>query len=91
VIADVRKGLEQQHAQERSVALAERTREIATRQLAAEEARFKTGAGTTLQVIQAEDKRRAAELRVARAQADLAETALRLDHLTGQLLAKVAR
>jgi outer membrane protein TolC len=91
VIADVRKAIEQQHAQERSVALAERTREIATRQLAAEEARFKTGAGTTLQVIQAEDKRRAAELRVARAQADLAETALRLDHLTGQLLAKVAR
>jgi outer membrane protein TolC len=91
VVADVRKALEQQQAQERSVELAERTREIATRQLTAEEARFATGAGTTLQVIQAEDKRRAAQLRVARAQADLAETALRLDHLTGQLLARYAR
>jgi outer membrane protein TolC len=91
VVADVRKALEQQEAEARSVELAERTREIATRQLTAEEARFQSGAGTTLLVIQAEDKRRAAELRVARAQADLAETALRLDHLTGQLLARLAR
>jgi outer membrane protein len=91
VIADLRKALEQRGAQERSVELAQRTREIATRQLAAEQARFASGAGTTLQVIQAEDKRRAAELRVARAQADLAETTLRLNHLTGQLLLRVSR
>lgn len=91
VLSDVRKALTQHTSGQRAVALAERTREIAGRQEAAEMARFDSGTGTSLQVIQATDKRRAAELRVARAQADLAQSALRLDHLTGQLLARVAR
>lgn len=91
VLSDVRKALEQHGAQERGVALAEHTQQIAARQLKAEEARFASGAGTTLQVIQAEDKRRSAELRVARAQADLAQTRLRIDHLTGQLLERALR
>jgi outer membrane protein TolC len=91
VLADVRKLIEQRRAQERSIELAQRTREIAAHQLEAEQARFASGSGTTLEVIQAEDKRRAAELRVVRAQADLAQSALRLDHLTGQLLSRLAR
>lgn len=91
VIAEARKAQERSRAQQRGLALAEQTRAIAEKQLAAEQARFQSGTGTTLQVIEAEAKVRAAKLRVARSRADLAETALMLSHLTGRLLAHWAR
>jgi outer membrane protein TolC len=68
------------------LALAKDTRAIAAKQLAAEEARFNTGASTALQVSQAQDQLRQANLRVLRAQVDLTETAIKVFHLTGALL-----
>jgi outer membrane protein TolC len=68
--------------------LAERTVEIARQQLTAEQARLATGATTPLTVVQAEEDLRGAELRVARARADLMQSALTIDHLTGDLLAR---
>lgn len=91
VVAEARKAQERSRAQERGLALAEQTRDIAEKQLGAEQARFQSGTGTTLQVIEAEAKVRSAKLRVARARADLAETALTLAHLTGRLLAHWAQ
>ncbi|HEX6243610.1 MAG TPA: TolC family protein, partial [Polyangiales bacterium] len=91
VLAEAHKAEERARAQERSVALAEQTRDIAERQLAAEQARFASGTGTTLQVIEAEARVRSARLRVVRAQADLAQTGLSLAHLTGRLLGRWAR
>jgi outer membrane protein len=91
IAAETRKAHERAAAQEQGVTLADQTRSIAERQLGAEQARFQSGTGTTLQVIQAEDKLRAAKLRVARARANLAQTALLLSHLTGGLLARWAQ
>ena len=70
------------------LALAERTVEIARAQLTAEQARLATGATTPLTVVEAEEDLRSAELRVARARADLMQTSLTIDHLTGALLAR---
>ena len=52
------------------IELAEQTRAVAVRQLTAEEARYATGGSTSIQVLQAEDAVRSAELRLARARAD---------------------
>jgi len=52
----------------------------------AEQARLSTGASTPLIVVEAEENLRSAELRVARARADLMQTSLKIDHLTGALL-----
>jgi outer membrane protein TolC len=88
VVAEARKAEERSRAQQQSLSLAEQTRAIAERQLAAEQARFQSGTGTPLQVIESEDKLRAAKLRVARAHANLAQTALSLQHVTGRLLSR---
>lgn len=70
------------------LALAQHTVEIAREQLKAEQARLSTGATTPLTVVEAEDNLRSAELRVARARADLMQTSLTIQHLTGALLAR---
>ena len=74
----------------RRIDLADRTLEIARRQLDAEEARFRTGSATALQVREAEDQVRTAELRTARARVDLAVAHLAIAHLTGDLLRETA-
>lgn len=86
VTTQVRTAVDRLSSQERLLELAEQTRAVAERQWSADQARFLTGATTALQVIEAEDKLRAAQLRVVRAHANLVQTALSLDHLTGQLL-----
>jgi len=91
ILTDLSKGLEQELASERRVELASQTVAIAEKQLAAEQARFATGAATSLQVLEAEDSVRSARLRMARAQADLVQAAVSLDHLTGQLVARFSR
>jgi outer membrane protein len=73
------------------VALAGQTREFALRQASAEEARFTTGGSTAIQVLQAQDAVRTAELRVARARTDLAQAHLSVVHLVGRLLQEVTR
>lgn len=88
LLSDLGKALEQSSAQQRKVELAEQTAAIAARQLEAEQARFRTGASTALEVLVAEDRLRNAKLRVTRARADLAQSQLALDHLTGQLLGR---
>ena len=73
----------------RRIELAEQTRAVATRQLTAEEARFATGSSTSIQVVQAEDAVRSAELRLARARADEVQAHLRVAQLGGRLIAEV--
>jgi outer membrane protein TolC len=90
LLSELGKAVEQNGAQQRKVELAQQTASIAERQLAAEQARFKTGASTALQVLEAEDRLRSAKLRVARAQADLVQSALSIEHMTGQLLPRFA-
>ena len=88
ILTDVGKGIERGTASERKVELARQTTAIAEKQLVAEQARFATGAATSLQVLEAEDRLRSARLRVARAQADLVQAAIALEDLTGQLIAR---
>jgi outer membrane protein TolC len=88
LLSDLGKAIEQSRAQERRVELAEQTASIAERQLAAEQARFRSGASTALEVLVAEDRLRNARLRVARARADLVQSELSLHHMTGQLLGR---
>jgi outer membrane protein TolC len=90
ILSELGKALEGEATGERKLALSERTRDIAKRQLEAEQARYATGASTPIQVLDAEDKVRSAELRVARAQADLVQSALLRQHLTGDLLQRYA-
>jgi outer membrane protein TolC len=90
VLSEVGQALDKEEAGERKLALAEQTRDIAKKQLEAEQARFATGTKTSLEVLAAEEKVRAAELRVARAQADLVQNALTRQHLTGDLLQRYA-
>jgi outer membrane protein TolC len=86
LVSELGKALEQSGAQERRVELAEQTENIAGRQLDAEQARFRTGASTALEVLVAEDRVRNARLRVARARADLVQSRLGIEHMTGQLI-----
>ena len=90
VLSEVRGALDREAAGREKVALAERTSDIAERQLVAEQARYASGSSTPLAVVEAEDKVRAAKLRLARARADLVESALIIEHLTGELLDRYA-
>lgn len=90
VIAQVRTALDREETARDKVRLAEQTAAIAERQLAAEQVRYQSGSSTPLQVLEAEDKVRSAQLRLARARADLAEGELVLEHFTGELLARFA-
>ncbi len=81
---------EKGRSSEEAVLLAEKTLEIARQQLAAEQARYATGSSTSVQVLEAEDKVRSAQLRVARLQADFMESVLAIAHYTGELLDRYA-
>ncbi|MDB4977156.1 MAG: outer membrane protein [Myxococcaceae bacterium] len=90
VLSDVRTALDREAAGEQKVELAQRTTSIAERQLHAEQARYRSGSTTAIAVLNAENNLRSAKLRLARARADLAQSALLIDHLTGDLLARYA-
>jgi len=68
------------------LALARRTHDVAMRQAEAERARYDLGAAIFVQVREAEEAVREAELRATRAEVDLALARLELEHLTGTLL-----
>ncbi|MET0283577.1 MAG: TolC family protein [Polyangiales bacterium] len=91
VLSEVRGALDREAAGEQKVALAERTVSIAERQLAAEQSRYQSGSSTPIAVLEAQNAVRTAKLRLARARADWAESALILDHLSGGLLARYVR
>jgi len=86
IVAQIGSLHEKGRSGEEAVTLAERTLEIAKQQLAAEQARYATGTSTAIQVLEAEDKVRNAQLRVARLRADFIESVLSIDHYTGELL-----
>lgn len=69
------------------LATAKRTLEIARTQLTYQQQRFALGQGLPMEVQQAQDSVRLAELRVTRAQVDAVEAALAIDHLMGRLVA----
>lgn len=82
--------LEQERAARIRLELAERTAEIAAKQVAAETERFEIGVAIPVQVQLAEDELRRARLRAVRARVDVVESAVQRDHATGRLLAQVA-
>jgi len=90
MVSELDLSLERRRAAESKVGLAERTVLVANKQLEAQKARFSTGAATPLAVLEAESQVRNAQIRVARAQTDLAEAMLALQHLTGDLLPRYA-
>jgi len=71
------------------LALSETTAGLAARSAEGQRARFEAGAITATDWIIAEQQRRQAELRVARASADLVVADVALQHLTGALLDRV--
>ena len=74
----------------RRVALAETTVSIATQQVRAQRQRYAAGVAIFIEVQQAEDTLRQAELNVERARVDLVLAHLTLEHVTGYLLARHA-
>jgi len=76
----------QERAARSRMALAERTAAIARQAADAQRARMLTGSATALQVIQAEDEVRSAELRSLRATADAYEAIIALRRVTGRLV-----
>jgi outer membrane protein len=86
VFADIDTSVQTETSARRRIDLAEQTRAVAARQLAAEEARYATGSSTSIQVLQAEDAVRSAELRLARARTDEVQAHLRVAQLSGRLL-----
>ncbi|MDD5308846.1 MAG: TolC family protein [Deltaproteobacteria bacterium] len=87
VRSDVATALESLVSARERMALAEQTLGIAKQQAAAEHERLDLGASIFVQVRDAEEAVRQAELRVTRARVDLVEAQIGLDHLTGGLLA----
>ncbi len=90
ILSSLGQMLERKESGEQKMVLAERTVSNAQKQLQAEQARFATGASTSLSVLQAEDAVRNARIRVARASADLVQSVLSLQHMTGELLDRYA-
>jgi outer membrane protein TolC len=84
--ADITKAQQQLTTARRKLELSQSTTKIAEDQLAAEQARYRTGTSTPFQVVQAEDQVRSARLRVARARVDLVQAHVALLHNTGRLL-----
>lgn len=91
VLATLENALSRSQASRRRLELARETRAIAERQLTAQAERFRTGGATALEVREAEDQVRGAELRQARAHIDLIEAHLLAAHLTGRLLTETLR
>ncbi len=84
------KTVDQLRAASQRVELARRTVEVATQLAEAERGRFEIGTTTPLQVLQAQEDLRSAELRFARAKVDHAKAAFALLHLTAELLPRYA-
>ena len=84
--ADVEKALTREASSRKRIALADATLGIAKQQFEAETQRFRTGSATALQVREAENTVRSAELRASRARADWMQASLTLEHLSGRLL-----
>lgn len=78
--------LESLRSAREQLALAEETAKIADEAAVGHEARFDAGLTTSLELVTAQNERRRAELRVAKARADVAKAEVALDHLTGRLL-----
>lgn len=74
----------------RRVSLASRTVELATKSVAAQEERYQQGDAILLQVYEAQDTLRRAQLSLERSRVDAVQASLRLDHLTGALLSMAA-
>ena len=86
LVTDVDKALTREESSRKRVKLADATLAIAKQQYEAEAQRFRTGSATALQVREAENSVRSAELRASRARADWIEASLTLEHLSGRLL-----
>ncbi len=84
--ADLDAELSRFDAARRRIDLARRTVALAAAQRDAQVARFQSGSARALDVVQAEDTVRDAELRLLRARADLVQSHAALLHLTGQLV-----
>jgi outer membrane protein TolC len=87
--AEVETLLEQEQAARIRLELAEKTAAIAAKQVAAATERFELGVAISVEVQQAEDELRRAQLRAVRAQVDVVEAGVQREHATGQLLAQV--
>ncbi|MEZ4374289.1 MAG: TolC family protein [Polyangiaceae bacterium] len=70
----------------RRVELAEKTVVVAAKQVEAQKARYEQGSAILLEVQQAEDSLRSAQLSVQRARVDEVKALISLEHLTGGLL-----
>jgi outer membrane protein TolC len=84
--ASVAAAVSRQRAVAKRLTLSEQTEKVAREQAEAERARFGAGSSIALQVQQAEDALRQAELRVQRAKVDLVLAEIDLLHLRGKLL-----
>lgn len=82
--------VDQLRAASQRVLLAQRTVDVANQLAQAERDRFEIGTTTPLQVLQAQEDLRSAELRFARARVDEAKAAFSLLHLTADLLPRYA-
>jgi len=82
--------IEQERASRVRLQLAEKTAGIAAKQVAAETERFEIGVAIAVQVHEAEDELRQAQLRAARARVDVLEAGINRDHVMGRLLERVA-
>ncbi len=91
VLADLDDATQRDTSARQRIELADRTLELARQQRDAEQARFRTGAATALQVRESEDQVRSAELRALRARVDLVTAHVTIAHLTGSLVAETAR
>jgi outer membrane protein len=89
VRADVAVSLDAIDSARQKVALAEQTLEAARKQAEAERQRYALGASIYIVVRDAEEAQRQAELRVVRARVELVEAQVKLDHVTGTLLARL--
>jgi outer membrane protein len=91
VRADVAVALDTLDSARQKLALAEQTYEAASKQAEAQRQRYALGASIYIEVRDAEEAEREAELRVVRARVELVEAQVALDHLTGTLLARLGR
>jgi outer membrane protein TolC len=88
--ANVAAAVSRQRAVATRLSLSEQTEKVARAQAEAERERFAAGSSIALQVQQAEDALRQAELRVQRAKVDLVLAEITLLHLRGKLLEQYA-
>lgn len=88
VRSDAKTELAQLEQAREKVSLAERTAEVSTRSVEAQQKRFASGTATALEVREAEQTLRRAQLSVERHRVDAVKSNVRLEHLTGDLLVR---